>query len=60
MLSNKPKTVNEMISPKMIETMLIHHLFCDLRNHMPAGITIKYLETVSFTCNTSGKKVVDK
>lgn len=44
----------------MTETILNHHLFRDLRINRPASITIKYLEIVSFICNTSGKKMADK
>jgi hypothetical protein len=60
MLYMNSNAVNEIISPKKTKIMLNHHLFFDRRSHKLAGITIKYLETVSFIYNTPGKKVVDR
>ncbi len=42
-------------NPKSIEAILSNHLLLDLTSHVPTTVTVKYFETVSLTCKTSGK-----
>jgi len=54
------KIKSPIIVPKMREIRLIHHLLFDLINHKPTNSIYKYFATVSFTCKTSGRKIMDK
>jgi hypothetical protein len=41
--------------PKSIEAILSNHLLLDLTSQVPTTATVKYFETVSLTCKTSGR-----
>lgn len=58
--SKAMKTKIPITVPKMRETRLTHHLLFDLINHKPTNSIYKYFATVSFTCKTSGRKIMDK
>jgi len=42
-------------NPKSIEAILSNHLLLDLTSQVPTTATVKYFETVSLTCKTSGR-----